>query len=123
MPALRVMVRPMNDTAFFVPDILAVEANLVAFFDSIDSLCNVDVVCKQECLSWRKLNDESLVSRAVHIVWEDATYRSLAFDLHAACSTRERAANRVVITTRGATPFSARTRTQDKECFVRASSD
>lgn len=30
MPALRVMVRPMNDAAFFVPNILAVEANRVA---------------------------------------------------------------------------------------------
>lgn len=31
MPTLRVMVRPMDDAAFVVPDILAVEADAVAY--------------------------------------------------------------------------------------------
>ena len=32
MPTLRVMVRPMEDSAFGIPDILAVEADSVACF-------------------------------------------------------------------------------------------
>ena len=51
VPALRVMVRPMDDPAFRVPDILAVETNAVAYLKSVDSRGNVDVVCNKECLS------------------------------------------------------------------------
>ena len=51
MPTLRVMVRPMDDPAFFVPDILAVKADAVAYLKSVDSRGDVDVVCHQQCLS------------------------------------------------------------------------
>ena len=65
MTTLRVMVRPMDDPAFFVPDILAVEADAVAYLKSRDSRGNVDIVCDEQCLSRHKLNYESLVSRTV----------------------------------------------------------
>ena len=51
MPALRVMVCPMDDTAFFVPDILAVKADAVAYLKPVDSRGDVDVVCNKKCLS------------------------------------------------------------------------
>ena len=51
VPALRIVVRPMYDSAFLVPDILAVKAYAVADPDSVDSRGNVDVVCNQDCLS------------------------------------------------------------------------
>ncbi len=111
MPTLRVMVRPMDDPAFFVPDILAVKADAVAYLKSVDSRGDVDVVCHQQCLSRRKLNDESLVSRPVQIVWQNANHRALAFDLYVACSTRERATDGAVVDERCRTPFSGRTRT------------
>ena len=44
MTTLRVMVRPMDDAAFFVPDILAVKADAVAYPKSSDSRGDVDVV-------------------------------------------------------------------------------
>jgi len=47
MTTLRVMVRPMDDPAFFVPDILAVEAHTVAYLESVDSRGDVDVVSDQ----------------------------------------------------------------------------
>ena len=65
MTTLRVMVRPMDDPAFFVPDILAVEADAVAYLKSSDSRGDVNVVGDEQCLPRRKLNDESLVSRTV----------------------------------------------------------
>ncbi len=106
MPTLRVMVRPMDDPAFFVPDILAVKADAVAYLKSVDSRGDVDVVCHQQCLSRRKLNDESLVSRPVQIVWQNANHRALAFDLYVACSTRERATDGAVVDERCRQPSS-----------------
>jgi hypothetical protein len=35
MPALRVMVRPMDEAAFCVPNILAVKADAVAYLKSV----------------------------------------------------------------------------------------
>jgi len=106
MPTLRVMVRPMDDPAFFVPDILAVKAAAVAYLKSVDSRGDVDVVCHQQCLSRRKLNDESLVSRPVQIVWQNANHRALAFDLYVACSTRKRATDGAVVDERCRQPSS-----------------
>ena len=69
MPTLWVMVRPMDHSAFLVPDIFAVKADAVAFFESVDSRGDVDVVCHHYCLSRRQTHDESLVSFPVKIVW------------------------------------------------------
>jgi hypothetical protein len=113
MPTLRVMVRPMDDSAFLVPDILAVKADAVAYLKSVDSRGDVDVVCYQQCLSRRKLNDESLVSRPVQIVWQNSSHGALACDLYVAGSTRERATDCAVVGERFRTPFSGRTRTVD----------
>jgi len=96
MTTLRVMVRPMDDPAFFVPDILTVEADTVAYLESVDSRGDVDVMRDQQRLSRRKLNDESLVSRTVQIVFQNANHFALAFDLYVACPTRKRAADGIV---------------------------
>ena len=48
MPALRIVVGPVDNPAFFIPDTLAVEADAVADRKSIDSRSNVDVVCYQQ---------------------------------------------------------------------------
>ena len=107
MPTLRITVRPMDDPAFFVPDILAVKADAVACLKSVDSRGDVDVVCNQQCLSRRELNEESLVSPPVQIVRQNANHRALAFDLYVACSSRERATDGAVVDER--MPFSGRT--------------
>ncbi len=59
MTTLRVMMRPMDNSAFFIPDILAVEVDTVAYIESVDSPGDVDVMRDQQRLSRRKLNDES----------------------------------------------------------------
>ena len=51
MPASRIVVRPMNDAALFVPDILAVEANAVADRECVYPRREVDVVRNEERLS------------------------------------------------------------------------
>ena len=50
MSTLWVMVRPMDDTAFFIPDILAIKTNTVADLQSVDARREVDVVCNQQRL-------------------------------------------------------------------------
>ena len=51
MPALRVVMGPMNNTAFFIPNVLTVEANGVAYLKLIDPRSDVDVVCNENGLS------------------------------------------------------------------------
>ena len=51
MPTLWVMVCPMDDAAFFIPDILAIKANAIPDLQSGDPRRNVDVVCNQQRLS------------------------------------------------------------------------
>ena len=50
MPTLWVMVCPMDDTAFFIPDILAIKTNTVADLQSGEARREVDVVCNQQRL-------------------------------------------------------------------------
>jgi hypothetical protein len=50
MTTLWVMMRPMDNSAFFIPDILAVEADTVAYIQSVDSPGNVDVMRDQQRL-------------------------------------------------------------------------
>ena len=47
MPTLWVMVRPMDDAAFFIPDILTIKANAIPDLQSGDPRREVDVVCNQ----------------------------------------------------------------------------
>ena len=51
VPAPWITVRPMDHTAFFVPDIFAAKADTVAYLKSVDSRSDVDVVCEQQRLS------------------------------------------------------------------------
>lgn len=96
MPTLRVVVRPMDDPAFFVPDILAIKTDAVAYLQSVDSWGDVYVVSDKQCLSRRKLNDESLVSRTVQIVGQNTSHCALTFDLYVACPTRKGATDGVI---------------------------
>jgi hypothetical protein len=89
MPAFRVMVRPVDDAAFLVPDILALKADAIAFLKSVDSRGDVYVVCHKQGLSRCKTNDESLMSPPVQIVRQHTRHRALVFDLYIACPTCE----------------------------------
>jgi hypothetical protein len=125
MLTFRVMVRPMDDPAFLVPDILALKADAVAFLESVDSRGNVDVVCHEQCLSRRKTNNESLMSLPVQVVWQNTSHTALAFDLYIACPTRERTTGGAFVGYRCHTAFSGRAWTatrdgdEDEECTGR----
>jgi len=109
------MVRPMDDPAFLVPDILALKEDAVAFLESVDSRGDVDVVCHEQCLSRRKTNDESLVSRPVQIVWQNTSHPAMAFDLYITCPIRERTTDGAVVGYRCRTAFSSRTWTATRD--------
>jgi hypothetical protein len=51
MPTLWVMVCPMDDAAFFIPDILTIKPNAIPDLQSGDARRNFDVVCNQQRLS------------------------------------------------------------------------
>ena len=51
MPTLWVMVRPMDNAAFFIPDILTVKADAIPDLQFGDARRNVDVVCNKQRLS------------------------------------------------------------------------
>ena len=82
---LRIMVRPMNNPTFVVPHILTIKSHSVTYYQTVDSRSDVDIVTDQQRLSGRKLNDESLVSRTIYIIRQNANHRALAFDLYVAC--------------------------------------
>ena len=50
MPTLWIMVRPMDDAAFFIPDILTIKANAIPDLQSGDARREVEVVCNQQRL-------------------------------------------------------------------------
>ena len=87
----------MDDSAFFVPNIFAVEVDAVPYRKSVEAWSDIDVVRDQQCLSRLKLKDESLVPVAVQIVWQKTNHRALTFDLYVASSTRERATDGAVV--------------------------
>ncbi len=62
MPAIWIMVRPMDGPAFLIPNILAVKADVVAHLEFLDWRRDVDVMVYKECLAREETNDKSLVS-------------------------------------------------------------
>lgn len=97
MPALRVVVGPVDDAAFLVPNIFAVETDAVADFEPVDPRGKVDVVRHQQRLSGCELKNESLMSRSVDVIRQNANDRSFTFDLYVACAIRKRASDRVLV--------------------------
>ena len=51
MPAAWIVMSPVNEAAFFVPDILATEPNAVANVECVDPWSDVDVVRDEDGLS------------------------------------------------------------------------
>src|SRR3954467_259137 len=115
------MVRPMDDPAFSVPDIFTVEANAVANRESIDARGDVDVVCYQQRLARRKLNDESLVSLPIQVVGQKMNHRAFPFDLYIAGPTRKRTTDGAIVDRRCWAIINRNAFNLDQEGFVRAS--
>ncbi|HKS27933.1 MAG TPA: hypothetical protein VJS44_08945 [Pyrinomonadaceae bacterium] len=84
MPALRVAVCPVNRTALFIPNILAIEAYPIAFPQSGEPRCDIDVVRDKERLTRCQANNESLMPATIQVVRENARDDTFPFDLYIA---------------------------------------
>ena len=62
MAVSRVVVCPVNNTAFFVPLILTLELNRIPCFQTFDSRCQIDIVTEQHRFSGTEHEYESLMS-------------------------------------------------------------
>jgi len=76
--------RPVNRTAFFIPDVFTVEAHPIALRKRVDAWRDVDVVRDEHRLTRRELNDESLMPAAIKVVRQDTSDYSFALDLNVA---------------------------------------
>ena len=72
---------PVDLTSLFVPNVLAVETDTIAFLYPGDSRCEVDVVRNKYCLTRCEPNDEPLMPAAIKVIRQDARYFSFAFNL------------------------------------------
>lgn len=117
VPPLWVMVRPMNNSALLVPDILAIKADAVAFLESLDSRGDVNVVSHEHCLSRLKTNDESLMSPPVQIIRQQPSHLALVFDLDIAFLILERTTDRTIVNCPCRTAFSSLRRTAFSTSF------
>jgi hypothetical protein len=84
VPALRVVMGPVDHAAAVVPLVFAVERHLVADTQRVDARRQVDVVRDQHRLAGCELHDEALVAAAVVVVVEQPRHRALAAYLHVA---------------------------------------
>jgi hypothetical protein len=65
MPTGRIMMRPVDKTAFRVPLIFTEEFDRIAFPDGIDTGSKIDVVGDENSLTRGQLENEPLVSPSV----------------------------------------------------------
>ena len=90
MPAGRIVVCPVYDTALGVPFVFAEELNRVTFTQAVNPRRQVDVVADQQGLAGAESQYESLVPGAVEIVSQGLDDNALAPDLNPALTVGKR---------------------------------
>jgi len=83
MPALRVVVSPVNNAPFFVPGVLAVKGNDIPPRQKRNSRRQVDVVGNKESLARAHLKNEALVATSVVVIGKNLDDDALALNLSA----------------------------------------
>lgn len=86
MASTGIVVGPVDDPAFGVPFILAVELHRVSCLQRRDSWSEVDVVCDQQGLSGLEFEDEPLMPAPVVVVRQQLDHLALTLDLNPAGS-------------------------------------
>ncbi len=86
VPALWIVVGPMNHTPSIIPFVLAKELHVVPFFEVGYARCKVDVVCNQDGLLSTHAENEALVSTPVVVVGQDSNDLPTSADLQIALS-------------------------------------
>ncbi len=83
MPSRGIAVRPVNDTAFLVPFVLAAEREAITFLQR-HAWSEIDVVCDQHS-RFVNAKEESLMPRSLRVIAKDGDDRSASFDFDVAC--------------------------------------
>src|SRR5207253_512428 len=81
MPARRVVMRPVQDSAFRVPDIFAAELDHVSLAQGFDALCEIDVVRDQNRKA-ADVEEKALMTRTLRVVAEQLRHSSRSVDGH-----------------------------------------
>ncbi len=68
MPAIRVVMSPVNDAALVVRFVFAVKLHVVTHLEPGDARCEVDVVGNEQCPTGTDFNYEALMPTAVIVV-------------------------------------------------------
>lgn len=89
MLSLRVMVAPMHKAALPIPYIFSQEADLFARLQLLDPGGKIDIVGDKHRVMLVDSDDESLMRRAVQIIWQDADYGAGAFNQNIAALLAE----------------------------------
>jgi hypothetical protein len=84
MPAIRVPVRPVHNTALFIPCIFAVKFHLIPLPQRTDPRRNIDIMRNQNRLTRRQLHDKPLMPRTAIIVRQYLDHNALSLHLHIA---------------------------------------
>lgn len=96
MLAARIVMRPVNESALFVPFVFSVERDGIASTEGGDSRGEVNVVGNQQRLSGFKTQDEALVAAAVIVIGKYLHDDAFTCDLNATLLFPERTRNRVI---------------------------
>jgi len=76
----RVMVRPMQDAAFVVPDIFAAKGKPVARRQAVEPGRDISVMGDKDDQSRRYPQEKSLMPRPFVVIWQDFHHFALAMD-------------------------------------------
>jgi hypothetical protein len=76
MSTVRIMMRPVDDTTFRVPFVLAEKFNRIAFSKIVNTPTDIDVVGDKKSLTRRKSENEPLVSTSLQIVRQNLDYHT-----------------------------------------------
>ena len=84
MPAIRIMVGPVNYTTLVIPFIFSLESDGISRLQGCYPRCHIDIVGDEQCLSGIQSENEALMTTALVVIREYPDYRPLAADLYIA---------------------------------------
>ena len=84
MPAVGIVVGPVNHPALFIPLVLAIKFDRIALGQGIDAGGQVDIVGHQHGLPGCEPDDEALMPPALVVVRQNGDNDALPLDLHIA---------------------------------------
>ncbi len=89
MPACRIVMCPVNESALIVPYVFTVKAYRVAFFQVGNARSEFDAVLDQHGMPGRDAKDESLMGRPDSVIGKYPRDDALAFNLNISCTFPE----------------------------------